>query len=69
MCGEPKAIPLVDAPICERNAIEEAKCRAEEDIPDLRCGEGLGEVTSSTMKESPRRPCLGLWRVKHWTEK
>ncbi len=59
LCGEPKAIPLVDAPIRERNAIEGVECRAEEDIPDLGCREGLGEVTSSTMKESPRRPCLG----------
>ncbi len=23
----------------------------------------------STTKESPRRPCLGSWRVKHWTER
>ncbi len=59
LCGEPKAIPLVDVPIRERNAIEEAECHAEEDIPDLGCREGLGEVTSSTTKESSLRPCLG----------
>ncbi len=58
LCGEPKAIPLVDAPIREKNAIEEAECRAEEDIPDLGCREGLGEVTSFTMKKIPRLPCL-----------
>ncbi len=69
LCREPKAIPLADAPIRERNAIEEAECRAEEDIPDLGCREGLGEVMSSTTKESTRRLCLGWWRVKHWTEK
>ncbi len=59
LCGEPKAIPLVDASIRERNAIEEAECGAEEDISDLGCREDLGEVTSSTTKESPRHPCLG----------
>ncbi len=62
LCGEPKAIPLVDAPICEWNAIEEAECRIEEDIPDF----GL---SPSTTKESPWRPCLGCWRVKHWAER
>ncbi len=62
-------IPLVGAPIREWNAIEEAECRAKEDIPELGCREGLEEVTPSTMKESPRRPCLGWWRVKRWTER
>ncbi len=69
MCGEPKAIPLVDAPIREWNAIEEAECRAKEDIPELGCREGLEAVTPSTMKESPQHPCLGWWRVKCWTER
>ncbi len=41
---------LVDAPIRERNAIEEAECRAEENISNLGCREGLGEVTSSTTR-------------------
>ncbi len=64
LCGEPKAIPLVDTPIRERNAIEEAECCILEDMPVLGCREGLGGrgVTSSTTKESPWRPCS-------WTEK
>ncbi len=40
-------------------AQKEAECHAEEDIPDLGCREGLGEVTPSTTKESPWRTCLG----------
>ncbi len=52
LCGEPKAIPLVDAPIPERNAIEEAEFCDAEDIPVLGCREGLEEATSSAMKES-----------------
>ncbi len=36
---------------------------------ELGCREGLEAVTPSTTKESPRRPCLGCWRVKCWTEK
>ncbi len=41
MCGEPKAIPLVDAPIRERDAIKEAECCSPEDILVLGCREGL----------------------------
>ncbi len=59
LCGEPKAIPLVDAPIRERNAIEEAECYSLEDIPVLGCREGQEGATSSTTKESPWRPCSG----------
>ncbi len=41
-CAEnPKRYPPVDAPIRERNAIEEAECSDVEDIPVLRCREGL----------------------------
>ncbi len=50
------------------HALRECPRHAEEDIPDLGCREGLGEVTSSATKESPLRPFLE-WRVKHWTEK
>ncbi len=50
LCGEPKAIPLLDAPIRERNAIEEAEFCDAEDIPVLGCREGLEKVTSSTTK-------------------
>ncbi len=46
-CGEPKVIPLVDAPIREWNAIEEAEYHAKEDIPELGCREGLDAVTPS----------------------
>ncbi len=53
LCGGPKAIPLVDAPIRERNVIEEAECRAEEDIPDLGCREGLGEVRPPPRRKAP----------------
>ncbi len=69
LCGEPKEIPPVDAPIREWNAIEEAECRAKEDIPEMGCREGLEAETPSTTKESPRRPCLGWWRVKCWTDR
>ncbi len=67
-CGEPKAIPLVDAPIREWNAIEKAECRAKEDIPEMGCREGLEAAAPSTTKESPLRPCSGWRRVKCWTD-
>ncbi len=59
LCVEPKAIRLVDAPIHEKNAIEEAEYCDVEDIPVLGRREGLGEATSSTKKESPWCPCSG----------
>ncbi len=59
LCGEPTAIPPVDAPIRKRSAIEEAECRAREDIPEMGCREGLEVAAPSTMKESPRHPCSG----------
>ncbi len=42
LCGEPKMIPLVDAPIRERNAIEEAECCILDVIPVLGCQKGPG---------------------------
>ncbi len=59
LCGEPKAIPLVDAPIRERNAIEEAESCSLGDIPVLGCREGPEGETSSTTKESLWRPRSG----------
>ncbi len=38
-------------------------------IPELGSREGLEAVTPSSTKESPQYPCLGLWRVKCWTER
>ncbi len=35
----------------------------------MGCREGLEAETPSTTKESPRRPCLGWWRVKCWTDR
>ncbi len=70
LCGEPKAIPQVDAPIREWNAIEGAECRAKEDIHRVsRRPEAVKKDVSSTTKESPRRPSLGWWRVKCWTKR
>ncbi len=56
LCGEPKMIPLVDAPIRERNAIEEAECCILDVIPVLGCqkGPGGGRLCPS------RRKVLGI---------
>ncbi len=35
----------------------------------MGCREGLEAEKPSTTKESPRRPCLGCWRVKRWTDR
>ncbi len=59
LCGEPTAIPRVDAPIREGSATEESECRVREDIPEMGCREGLEAAAPSTVKESPRRPCSG----------
>ncbi len=61
LCGEPKMITLVDAPIRERNAIEGVECCSLEDIPVLRCRKSQRGATSSSAKEIQWRPCS-------WTE-
>ncbi len=69
LCGKPKAIPLVDTPIRERNAKKEAEYCSVEDIPVLGCREGLegGDVvhhegkplaSSFRMRESTRTDVL-----------
>ncbi len=35
----------------------------------MGCRKGLKAEMTSTTKESPRRPCLGWWRVKCWTDR
>ncbi len=60
MCGEPKAIPLVDAPIREWNAIEEAECRAKEDIPEFGVSRRPG---SSDALHHEGKPSASLFRL------
>ncbi len=50
---------------CDRGS----RVSCKEDIPEMGCREGLEAETPSTSKESPRRPCLGWWRVKCWTDR
>ncbi len=65
MCGEPKAIPLVDASIRERDAIKEAECCSLEDILVLGCREGLvgGDVIHHEGIPLGDEPgCCSFWR-------
>ncbi len=68
LCGEPTAIPRVNAPIREGSMTEGSECRAREDIPEIGCREGLEAAAPSTVKESPRRPCSGWRREKCWAD-
>ncbi len=68
LCGEPTAIPRVNAPIHEGSMTEGSECRAREDIPEIGCREGLEAAAPSTVKESPRRPCSGWRRKKCWAD-